>query len=129
MCFLSIRQGQKAMISWGLGLPPEKPVTPGGPVVITGASSFENLINLLLSLSLTDNLKTTSFTLVWFLFIFEPYNLWKQETSCKISFYECQQNIYRCNYCTNNRFFNLYFFRVDIFTFHSIFVPTFLVTF
>ena len=35
-----IRVGQYATISCALGLPPEKPVIPGGPEVITGAISI-----------------------------------------------------------------------------------------
>ena len=41
---------------------------------------------------------------------------------------ELGENYQKTGACFNNWFFNLYFFRVDIFTFHSIFVPIFLVT-
>ena len=42
------------MTSCTLGLPPENPVIPGGPFVISGAISFENFSILLLDRSLTE---------------------------------------------------------------------------
>ena len=54
------KAGQYEITSWGLGLPPEKPVIPGGPDVITGVISYPNLETLFISLSITVSLRTIS---------------------------------------------------------------------